>query len=46
MNAIKDRYNFDELTTHHIPFKDLDKAMDLAVHHPDEAFKVILTFDE
>jgi len=46
MNAIKDTYDFDGLNSHHIPFKDLDKAMDLAVHHPEEAFKVILTFDE
>ena len=46
MNAIKDKYNFDELTTHHIPFMQLDKGMDLAINHPDEAFKVILTFDD
>lgn len=46
MSAIKDKYDFDALNSHHIPFKDLDKAMDLAVNHPEEAFKVILTFDE
>lgn len=46
MSKIKDKYDFDALNSHHIPFKDLDKAMDLAVHHPEEAFKVILTFDK
>lgn len=46
MSAIKDKYDFEALNSHHIPFKDLDKAMDLAVNHPEEAFKVILTFDE
>lgn len=45
MSAIKDKYDFDALNSHHIPFADLDKAMDLAVHHPEEAFKVMLTFD-
>lgn len=46
MSAIKDKYDFEALNSHHIPFKDLDKAMDLAVNHPEEAFKVILTFDK
>lgn len=46
MSAIKDKYDFDALNSHHIPFKDLDKAMDLAVHHPDVAFKVMLTFED
>lgn len=46
MSAIKDKYDFDALNSHHIPFKNLDEAMDLAVHHPDKAFKVMLTFDE
>lgn len=45
MSAIKDKYDFDALNSHHIPFADLDKAMDLAVHHPEIAFKVMLTFD-
>lgn len=45
MSAIKDRYDFAALNSHHIPFANLDKAMDLAVHHPEEAFKVMLTFD-
>ena len=46
LNQIKDRYNFDELTTHHIPFMELDKGMDLAINHPEEAFKVMLTFED
>ncbi|MGI5913089.1 MAG: zinc-dependent alcohol dehydrogenase [Syntrophomonadaceae bacterium] len=46
MSAIKDRYDFDALNTHYIPFKDLNKAMDLAVNHPEIAFKVMLTFDD
>ena len=44
MSAIKDSYDWDGLNSHHLPFSDLDKAMDLAVHHPDVAFKVMLTF--
>lgn len=46
MSAIKDKYDFEALNSHHIPFKDLAKGMDLAVNHPEKAFKVILTFDE
>lgn len=46
MSAIKDKYDFDALNSHHIPFKELDKAMDLAVNHPDVAFKVMLTFED
>lgn len=46
MSAIKDKYDFAALNTHHIPFEQLDKAMDLACNHKDVAFKVMLTFDE
>ena len=46
MSAIKDRYDFAALNTHHFNFKDLDKAMDMACHHKDIARKVMLTFDE
>ncbi|WP_066649777.1 zinc-dependent alcohol dehydrogenase [Christensenella timonensis] len=45
MNAIKDQYDFAALNTHHIPFEQLNEAMDLAMNHPEEAFKVMLTFD-
>ncbi len=46
ISAIKDKYDFEALNSHYIPFMELDKGMDLAVNHPDEAFKVMLTFDD
>ena len=46
MSAIKDKYDFDALNTHFIPFEKLDEAMDLAMNHKDVAFKVMLTFDK
>ena len=46
MSAIKDRYDFDALNSHRIPFMELDKGMDLAINHPEEAFKVMLTFPD
>lgn len=45
MSAIKDKYDFDALNTHHVPFEDIHKAFDLAINHKDEAFKVMLKFD-
>jgi L-iditol 2-dehydrogenase len=44
MRAIKDRFDFAALNTHHFPFSDLHKAMDTAVHNKEEALKVMLTF--
>jgi threonine dehydrogenase-like Zn-dependent dehydrogenase len=44
MSAIKDRYDFAALNTHHLPFSDLHKAFDMARHHKEEALKVMLTF--
>jgi threonine dehydrogenase-like Zn-dependent dehydrogenase len=44
MSAIKDRYDFDALNTHNLPFEKLDEAMDLAANHKDVAFKVMLKF--
>lgn len=44
MSAIKDTYDFDALNTHHFPFEELDKAMDVAMHQKDVAFKVMLKF--
>ncbi|NDL68377.1 zinc-dependent alcohol dehydrogenase [Anaerotalea alkaliphila] len=46
MSQIKDKYDFAALNTHHYDFKDLDKAMDMAVHHKDIARKVMLTFED
>lgn len=45
MSAIKDKYDFAALNTHHYKFEDLDKAMDMACNHKDIARKVMLTFD-
>ena len=44
MGAIKDKFDFDALNSHYIDFSELDRAMDLAVNHPEEAFKVMLKF--
>jgi L-iditol 2-dehydrogenase len=45
MSAIKDKYDFAALNTHHVPFEELDKAMKTAINDPEAAFKVMLTFD-
>jgi threonine dehydrogenase-like Zn-dependent dehydrogenase len=45
MSAIKDKYDFEALNTHHVLFTDLHKAFDLAINNKDEAFKVMLKFD-
>jgi len=44
MSAIKDKYDFEALNTHKIPFVDLHQAMDIAAHQKDTAFKVMLKF--
>lgn len=44
MNAIKDKYDFDALNTHKLPFEKLNEAMDIAANHKDVAFKVMLMF--
>jgi L-iditol 2-dehydrogenase len=44
MSAIRDKYDFDALNTHKLPFEKLDEAMDLAVNHKDDVFKVMLKF--
>ncbi len=45
MDRIRNRYDFSALNTHHYNFKDLHKAMDVAVHNKDSALKVMLNFD-
>lgn len=45
MSAIKDKYDFEALNTHHFKFEDLDQAMKMAIHEKESAFKVMLTFD-
>ena len=44
MSAIRERFDFAALNTHHVPFADLHKAFDVAVHNKEEALKVMLTF--
>ncbi len=46
MSRIKDTYDFEGLNTHHFPFDKLHEAFDVAIHHKDEALKVMLTFEE
>ena len=46
LSRIKDRYDFDGLNSHYIPFKDLSKAMDIACKEKANAFKVMLTFSK
>jgi L-iditol 2-dehydrogenase len=44
MSAIRDRFDFAALNTHHFPFSDLHKAFEVAIHNKEEALKVMLEF--
>jgi len=44
MSAIRDKFDFAALNTHHFPFSDLHKAFDVAMHNKVEALKVMLTY--
>lgn len=44
MSAIRDRFDFAALNTHSFPFSDLHKAFEVAMHHKEEALKVMLKF--
>jgi threonine dehydrogenase-like Zn-dependent dehydrogenase len=44
MSAIRDKFDFAALNTHHFPFSDLHKAFDVAMHNKAEALKVMLTY--
>jgi threonine dehydrogenase-like Zn-dependent dehydrogenase len=44
MSAIKDKFDFEALNTHKVPFEKLDEAMEIAAHQKDVAFKVMLKF--
>jgi threonine dehydrogenase-like Zn-dependent dehydrogenase len=44
IDAIKDKYDFASLNTHHVPFVELQRAMDIARLEKKTAFKVMLTF--
>jgi L-iditol 2-dehydrogenase len=44
MSAIRDRFDFSALNTHHLPFAELHRAFDVAIHNKVEALKVMLTF--
>ncbi len=44
MSNIKDKYDFNALNTHKMPFEKLNEAMDIAANHKDVAFKVMLIF--
>jgi threonine dehydrogenase-like Zn-dependent dehydrogenase len=46
MSAIRDRFDFAALNTHRMPFSDLHKAFDVAMHNKEEALKVMLTYGE
>lgn len=46
MSKIKDKYDFAALNTHHVPFEKIHDAFDLAINNKDEAFKVMLTFED
>jgi len=44
MCAIRDKYDFAALNTHFLPFSDIHKAFDIAVHNKEEALKVMLKY--
>ncbi len=44
MDRIREQYDFAALNTHHLPFEQIHKAFDLAIHDKEHAFKVMLTF--
>ena len=44
MSAIRDKFDFAALNTHHFAFSDLHAAFDVARHNKEEALKVMLTF--
>lgn len=44
MSAIRDRFDFGALNTHHFPFTKLHEAFDMARQNKVEALKVMLTF--
>jgi len=44
MSAIRDKFDFAALNTHHFPFSDLHKAFDVAIHNKEEVLKVMLEF--
>jgi threonine dehydrogenase-like Zn-dependent dehydrogenase len=46
MSRIRDKYNFEDMTTHYFKFSEIDKAFDIAVNHKKEAIKVMLLFQE
>jgi threonine dehydrogenase-like Zn-dependent dehydrogenase len=45
MSRIKDSCDFEGLNTPYNPFDKLHEAFDVAIHHKEEALKVMLTFD-
>jgi threonine dehydrogenase-like Zn-dependent dehydrogenase len=45
MSAIKDKYDFEALNTHHFAFDQIHEAFKTAIHEKDNAFKVMLKFD-
>ncbi|MCF7953552.1 MAG: alcohol dehydrogenase catalytic domain-containing protein [Spirochaetales bacterium] len=46
MNRIRDKYDFEALNSHYVPFEKIDEGFDIAIHNKAEALKVMLTFDE
>ena len=44
MDRIRRRFDFEALNTHHFPFSQLQKAMDVACHEKKNALKVMLSF--
>lgn len=46
MSAIKDAFDFKALNTHYIKFEKIHEAFEIAAHHKEAAFKVMLTFDK
>lgn len=45
MHAIRNKFDFSGLNSHHYPFSKLLDAFDFAIHNKAEALKVMLTFE-
>lgn len=46
LSRIRDHYDFEALNTHYLPFEEIHRAFDIAVHDKINARKVMITFNK
>lgn len=46
ISQMRDKFSFEELTTHYFKFEDIHKAFDVAINDKKNALKVMLLFDD